>query len=108
MESFCEIFRYLRLHIDEPKRWKYVLHTPQGSITIQRVTSREDHHYSLVEGEDENNESRHLYCSDELLRTFPLELVNADKELRQVGFTVVEDEALVIEAPKEMPSLPND
>ena len=70
---FWDIIRDIRSLIHKPDDAQLILHTPIGSITVDRFVYRGESGFVFLQGLDENGRERTAGFSEQQLSTFPIE-----------------------------------
>jgi hypothetical protein len=81
---FWDIVRDIRSLIQKPDNALFILHTPIGTLTVDRFVYRSETGFVFVQGTDENGRERTAGFSEQQLSTFPFEIRTkpGDKEAR--------------------------
>jgi hypothetical protein len=71
---FWNIIRDIRSLIHKPDDAQFILHTPIGTITVDRFVYRSEAGFVFLQGTDENGKERLAGFSEQQLSTFPFEI----------------------------------
>ena len=69
-----DIVRDIRSLIHKPDDALFILHTPIGTITVDRFVYRSEAGFVFLQGTDENGRERVAGFSEQQLSTFPFEI----------------------------------
>jgi hypothetical protein len=71
---FRDIIRDIRSLIHKPDDALFILHTPIGTITVDRFVYRSEAGFVFLQGSDESGRERVAGFSERQLSTFPFEI----------------------------------
>jgi hypothetical protein len=83
---FLHSYRLIKAAINNSDDATFILHTPVGSLTLDRITDNEESGYVFVNCRDDDGNKRFIGYVDQEICTFGLEVKMAKDTKEPIGF----------------------